>query len=96
VGYIKNFIRPRYADQAEVSVVVEIGAPVISEGLPSGGSKNKIMVKRNTRQDYSEYLEGDTWRCCKSPSKAHHWIVGSETICKYCLTAKQPQIIVLA
>jgi hypothetical protein len=91
MGYIKNFIRPRSASQTESNVVVEVDLPVIPEGLPSGGSKSRLMVKRTGRQDYSEYLEGDSWRCCKSPSKAHHWIVGSQTICKYCLTAKQPQ-----
>lgn len=92
MNYSNNFIKPRNAGKAEVSVVGEVGLPIISEGLPSGSSKGEMMVKRNHKQDYAEYLEGDSWRCSKSPSRAHHWIVGSQTICKYCLTAKHPQI----
>jgi hypothetical protein len=93
---INNSIKPRYTGQAEASVVVEVGLSVISKELGSGRSKGKIMVKHNSRQDYAEYLEGDSWKCSKSPTRAHHWIVGSETICKYCLMAKQVQTAVLA
>jgi hypothetical protein len=42
-------------------------------------------------QDRAEYLKGDSWRCSASPAGAHHWIIRSKTICKYCHIAKQPQ-----
>ena len=50
-----------------------------------------MVIKYIGRQDHAEYLKGDSWRCNSSPSGAHHWIIGSQTICKYCLTVKQPQ-----
>jgi hypothetical protein len=96
MNYANSFIKPRHTGQAEVNGVGEVGVPVISEGLPGDSSKGRIMVKHNHRQDYAEYLEGESWRCSKSPSKAHHWIVGSQTICKYCLIAKHPQTARLA
>jgi len=49
------------------------------------------MVKHIRGQDYAEYLEGNSWRCSKSPTGAHHWIVGNQIVCKYCLMVKQPQ-----
>jgi hypothetical protein len=95
MNYTNSFIKPRCAAQAEVNVVEEAGLPVITEGLPGGSSKGKIIAKPNHRQDYAEYLEGDSWKCSKSPSRAHHWIVRGQTICKYCLTAKLSQAALL-
>ena len=51
------------------------------------------MTKYISSPGHAEYLKGDSWRCSSSPSGAHHWIIGGETICKYCLTVKQPQIV---
>jgi len=50
-----------------------------------------VMVKHIRGQDYAEYLEGNSWRCGKSPTGAHHWIVGDQIVRKYCLMVKQPQ-----
>jgi hypothetical protein len=92
MNYINSFIKPRKTGKTEISIDGEVGLPIIPEGLPGSSSKGEVMVKRNHRQDYAEYLEGDSWRCSKSPSKAHYWVVGSQTICKYCHTAKHPEI----
>ncbi len=51
------------------------------------------MVTHIQGQGHAEYLKGDSWRCSSSPSGAHHWILGRQTICKYCLTVKKPQAI---
>ncbi len=40
-------------------------------------------------QSYGEYLIGNSWRCSKSTTGAHHWIVGNQIVCKYCLLVKQ-------
>jgi hypothetical protein len=48
-------------------------------------------ITRLPRQAHAEYLNGDSWRCSRSPTGAHHWIIGSQTICKYCLTVNQSQ-----
>jgi hypothetical protein len=35
--------------------------------------------------DNQEYMASDRWKCSKSPSGAHHWMIHSgEMICKYC------------
>lgn len=39
--------------------------------------------------DYKKYLVSDTWKCGRSPTGAHHWIVDHEGsglfgLCKYC------------
>ncbi len=48
-----------------------------------GYSSMKISENR-------EYIESDRWRCNKSPSGAHHWIIHSqEMTCKYCDLSKQ-------
>ena len=47
------------------------------------------MVKHIRGQDYAEYLKGNSWRCSSSPTGAHHWIVGNQMVCKYCLMVKQ-------
>jgi hypothetical protein len=32
-----------------------------------------------------EYFTSDRWKCSKSPSGAHHWIIKSDQMtCKYC------------
>lgn len=49
------------------------------------------MAKHIIREDHAEYLKGDSWKCDRSPSGAHHWVIGSQTICKYCLKVKQRQ-----
>jgi hypothetical protein len=87
----KKFTKTGLACQTDVAPVVEIRLPVIPEGPPAGSAKGRMMVKRNSRQDYAEYLDGDSWKCSKSPSKAHHWIFGTQAVCKYCLVAKLPQ-----
>jgi hypothetical protein len=92
MNYINNFNKPKKANKAKVGVAEEVGIPNITEELPIGSSQGEIVVKHNHRLDYVEYLEGDSWRCTKSPSRAHHWIVGNKTICKYCLKAKPPEI----
>ena len=34
---------------------------------------------------FKKYLESDVWKCRKSPTGAHHWIVTeSKERCKYC------------
>ena len=53
------------------------------------------MVKDIRGQDYAEYLKGNSWRCSKSPTGAHHWIVGNQIVCKYCLMVKQSQTVQL-
>jgi hypothetical protein len=48
-----------------------------------GNSSIKVSENR-------EYLESDRWKCKKSPSGAHHWIIsGQQMICKYCDSCKQ-------
>jgi len=49
------------------------------------------MVTHIRGQDHAEYLKGDSWKCSSSPSGAHHWIIASKTICKYCFTVDKPQ-----
>ena len=40
----------------------------------------------NPKLDDKEYLDSDRWKCEKSPTKAHHWIIaGRKAECKYCL-----------
>jgi hypothetical protein len=37
-----------------------------------------------------EFIESDRWKCDKSPSGAHHWIIHSyDMTCKYCSSSKQ-------
>jgi|WetSurMetagenome_2_1015567.scaffolds.fasta_scaffold311724_3 hypothetical protein len=56
-------------------------------------TNEEIMLnKYGNSQDHAEYLKGTSWKCKSSPSGAHHWIIGNETICKYCHEIKQPQI----
>jgi hypothetical protein len=34
---------------------------------------------------HAEYLAEEQWRCSKSPTEAHHWVVvGRRMTCKYC------------
>jgi hypothetical protein len=51
------------------------------------------MEKYSNAQDHAEYLKGTSWKCLNSPSGAHHWMIGNETICKYCHEVKQLEII---
>ncbi len=46
------------------------------------------MVEHIHAHGYSEYLKGGSWKCNKSPTQAHHWIVRSQITCKYCLQVK--------
>ncbi len=35
--------------------------------------------------DNQEFMASDRWKCSKSPSGAHHWIIhGGQMTCKYC------------
>jgi len=44
------------------------------------------MKKVLRKADYrAEYLDEGQWRCSKSPTEAHHWVVVRQIItCKYC------------
>jgi hypothetical protein len=44
------------------------------------------MKKVLTKADYrAEYLAEEQWRCSKSPTEAHHWVVVRQNMtCKYC------------
>jgi len=43
--------------------------------------------------DNKEYIESSRWKCDKSPSGAHHWIVSNHQMtCKYCNCNKQADI----
>jgi hypothetical protein len=53
------------------------------------------MRRRLVRQwpmkvsENQEYMASDRWKCLKSPSGAHHWIVESaQMTCKYCESSK--------
>ena len=36
-------------------------------------------------RNFKQYLESESWKCDKSPSGAHHWIIGGlEQTCKFC------------
>ena len=35
------------------------------------------------------YLTGNSWRCAKSPTSAHHWKIRGKAICVYCLMEKE-------
>jgi len=44
-------------------------------------------MKRYTENihSYQNYVAGDSWKCSKSPTGAHHWnIVGNHMKCKHC------------
>jgi hypothetical protein len=44
--------------------------------------------------DNKEYISSDRWKCEKSPTGAHHWIVHTyEATCKYCDQSKSTNII---
>ena len=49
------------------------------------------MAKHIRTQSYAEYLKGDRWKCGKSPTGAHYWVIGKQMVCKYCLTVKQTE-----
>jgi hypothetical protein len=51
------------------------------------------MAKQITGQEHAEYLKGNSWRCSSSPSGAHHWIINSQRICKYCLKVEELQAV---
>jgi hypothetical protein len=37
-----------------------------------------------------EYISSDRWKCAKSPSGAHHWIIQNyQMTCRYCNDVKQ-------
>ena len=37
------------------------------------------------RKEDKEYLESGNWKCSKSPSKAHYWLISDGDMkCKYC------------
>lgn len=48
------------------------------------------MTSTDNLDLYNEYLRGDTWKCEKSPTKAHHWQEANHEnevamfICKHC------------
>ena len=37
----------------------------------------------------ASYLTGNSWRCAKSPTSAHHWKIRGKAICVYCLMEKE-------
>jgi CRISPR/Cas system-associated exonuclease Cas4 (RecB family) len=42
----------------------------------------KVLTKTNCR---TEYLAEEQWRCSKSPTEAHYWVIVSQSMtCKYC------------
>ncbi len=51
------------------------------------------MVNYIRRLEYAEYLKGDSWRCSNSPTGAHYWIIGNQTVCKHCLVVEQSQTV---
>lgn len=44
---------------------------------------------------WKKYVDGDTWKCEKSPTKAHYWQEekheeeGSTFVCKYCTEGRK-------
>ena len=46
------------------------------------------------KEDYAEYLKGDSWKCSDSPNGAHSWIIGNQKVCKHCLIVKQSKLYV--
>lgn len=44
---------------------------------------------------YDDYVNGDSWKCEKSPTKAHYWQEGTREdgtsvfICKHCTEARK-------
>ena len=41
------------------------------------------------RLEYENYLNSDVWKCKKSPTGAHYWIVGADKMrCQYCKKTK--------
>ena len=43
----------------------------------------------NRQDSYLTYLTGNSWRCAKSPTGAHHWIIRGRATCIYCLMEKE-------
>ena len=50
------------------------------------------MAKQIYKHEYDDYLKGDSWKCSSSPTGAHHWIIGKQTVCKYCLMVKSAKV----
>jgi len=45
----------------------------------------KKMRPQLNEWDYQKYLQGKSWKCSKSKTKAHYWIVDDDMFkCKYC------------
>jgi hypothetical protein len=44
------------------------------------------MKKGLTKTNYrTEYLAEEQWRCSKSPTEAHYWVIVRQSMtCKYC------------
>ena len=48
-----------------------------------------IYPKSKEARD-KKYIESGVWKCSKSPTGAHHWvIIGRQAKCKYCLKEEQ-------
>jgi hypothetical protein len=57
------------------------GAAVLEQNLQNNKAKER------------EYIDSGSWRCDKSPSGAHHWIViGDQMNCKHCNINRQVSV----
>ena len=51
-------------------------------------TREESLEVNNTKIEnisHAQYVESETWKCNKSPTVAHHWIInGNMMKCKYC------------
>jgi len=47
----------------------------------------------DARAKNKKYIDSGSWKCDKSPSAAHYWVIcrGGHMICKYCAENRQIQ-----
>ena len=74
---------------------------LVTHTMPRGRppKTNVLSISSNPWQRWNPkindktYLESGRWKCEKSPSGAHHWIIkDGKTKCKYCLSIRQLSI----
>ena len=45
----------------------------------------QVPVSRDQKVKNANYLAGDSWKCPKSPTGAHHWIISKKIMeCCFC------------
>ena len=85
-------IRSREVNNTLVTHMPRGRPPKIKTGILSISSNP--WRNYNPKFDDKEYLESGRWKCEKSSTGAHHWIiVGKKAECKYCLELKHLNIL---